>query len=520
MKRNITFAALAAALTCLVSCHKDAVPSDTPASEGYIKQFSLSLFNNAVKSSESASGESTIDEAAVFVYQTNRSTGTETLYKTVYANSGDIDVPLLFNDHIEFTYRFDAYVNMGELQQAPSEVRFSDETSDRFQMHGSLSGISRNDASQATVYLERYAARVVVNSVRLSWKQDSNASQAFTLKRIWLANTAELSEGAAAYNIGGTYTASSMEYFLMSEVNQVIANGTTYNIPHYLYAYGAEGSALVLECDWAGRTMYYHVNCPLQSNSSTIYNFIIHQTGSDEPLGEITDDALTSVGSLAASEWNSITSNNTFGEEKYPGAREIPAYSAMIFRTNNRFYTAAQWREMGLDKSEAVGVAISDGIHALVVHPDKGRAFWDSTTSGLTDFDGMSMHSSEAEAIQDFSGKSNTDALIAAYNAGFLKEASAARIARNTVFANGKKGYLPAAGELRLIRQNWGSEDSDNQNTFYHCMSAIGGATKVNYAWSSTLMSPTKCWYWDADSDSLNSISITTEMDFHIVCTL
>ena len=521
MKRIHFFAASAAAMICLGACNKNLAPAGThETSEDFIKDFSLSLFNDAVKSSTSAAGESTIEEATVFVYQKNGSTDEETLYQTVYTRTGDINVPLLFNNLTEFTYRFDAYANLGELSQKPDDVLFSNETEERFQMHGTLEEVSQEDASEATVQMKRYAARVIVNSVKLNWKNEENASQAFTLKRIWLANTAEISGGEASYNMGGVWSSSQMDGFLSSEVNQVIGHGAKYNIPHYLYGYGAEGSSLVLECEWAGRTMYYHVECPLSANSSSTYNFSIHQTGSDEPFGEITDDALTSVGAIEAADWSSSTSDTWFGEERYPGTSELPAHTAMILRTNNRFYTPEEWIGTGAEQSEAVGVAISDGTHSLVVHPRKGHAVWDSSEGGISKYDGMVLQASASEAARDFAGKKNTEALIAAYNAGTLNDISAVRIAANTVFANGKTGYLPSSGELKLIEDNWGSKESGDQGTFYHCMAAIGGDTDVEYACSSTLMNSLKCWYWHSGYSSLSSTNISGEYNFHVASSL
>ena len=172
MKRIHFFAASAAAMICLGACNKNLAPAGThETSEDFIKDFSLSLFNDAVKSSTSAAGESTIEEATVFVYQKNGSTDEETLYQTVYTRTGDINVPLLFNNLTEFTYRFDAYANLGELSQKPDDVLFSNETEERFQMHGTLEEVSQEDASEATVQMKRYAARVIVNSVKLNWKK-------------------------------------------------------------------------------------------------------------------------------------------------------------------------------------------------------------------------------------------------------------------------------------------------------------------------------------------------------------
>ena len=521
MKRTVTFAAVAAAMIGLVSCSKSVISTEPSSASGdFIRPFSLSLFDGTTRSTAAVAGESTIKEATVFVYQTNGATGEESLYQTVHTRTGDIDVPLLFNGSTKYTYEFDAYVNMGELAQAPSEVLFSREDETNLQMYGVLEGVGQESASQATVYLERYAARVVLSSVKLNWKQSENASQPFTLKRIWLANTAEVAGGEAAYNVGGAFSSNAMEHFLMSEINQVIESGDTYDVPHYLYGYGAEGSALVLECEWAGRTMYYHLDCDLAANSSTSYRLTIYQTGAESPLGEITDDALTSVGTLATSDWNTDELKADFGEERYPGVTELPANKPMILRTNNRLYTYAQWVDLGLDKSEAVGVAVSDGTHSLVVYPKKFKAAVVNDKNEISAIDGISFITEEADAAKDFNGKGNTDAMIAAYEAGTLSDASAAIKARSVVFANGKKGYLPAAGELQLIETNWSYNGSGIKDSFFYCMQLIGGDTKVEFAASSTLNSTMKNWCWQSSFAKLSMVNLSVEQDFHVACEL
>ena len=70
----------------------------------------------------------------------------ESLYQTVHTESGKIDADLLFNSEIEFVYRFEAYVNMGIHDNAPSQVLFSSESEAGFQMHGELEGIDQHSA--------------------------------------------------------------------------------------------------------------------------------------------------------------------------------------------------------------------------------------------------------------------------------------------------------------------------------------------------------------------------------------
>lgn len=516
MGKAIAYAGGLLVAACLASCARTDIPAGKYSGpDEFTKSFSLLLSDGATRSGDPASGESSINEASVFIYQKNCTTGMESLYQTVHTESGKIDADLLFNSEIEFVYRFEAYVNMGIQDKAPSQVLFSSESEAGFQMHGELEGIDQHSASNAVLLLKRYVGRVIIESIRLDWKQAGNSSQDFAVRRIWLANTAEAHGGAPAYNTGGLLSRSDMDNLLVSEMNEKISDGGTCSKNIYLYGYGTEGTAVVLECEWAGRTMYYHIDCDLSPNRSTSMSLSIHQTGSHEPLGAVTDDALTRTGTFAVSEWDEDKASISFGEEMHQGTTELPAETPLILRTNGRLYTSAEWMEMDIDDKEAVGVALSDGIHSLVVHPLKCGASWAETADGkdISSFEGISIASSDAEAVSDFNGKANTDAMLAAVTAGVLSESSAAQKARNTIFANGEEGYLPAAGELAMIRRNWGKAAGVKE-----CMSAIGGDTEVRFPLSSTLKTRDACWTYNTSFLELSTCSLGSFQQMHVVC--
>lgn len=386
-----------------------------------------------------------ISDATVFVYQSVDG-GAESLYRTITTDGASVDVELLFNDSVEYTYRFVAYANMGCLAEAPDRVLFSDESRESFQMHGELSGVDQSASSSATVNMERYVGKVSVNSVSLQWKESVNASQPFTLKRIYLANTAEEYGGAAGYNVGGVLESGTMDALLVSEVDAVIENGGSYSVPRYLYGYGSASSALVLECEWAGQTMYYHLDCALSSNTDSGMTLSIHQTGSDEPLGDITDDALTKAGALEASAWDVNSISKTFATPKAP-------VGASIYGVDGNFYTADEWTASGKQSSEAVGVAVSDGDHSFVIHPTAERpSEWSRNETVAVS--GVVTTTDQAIAEADFAGEANTAAILAAVEAGTIEYAPAAQYAAGITFANGRNGYLPSAGELNLINEN------------------------------------------------------------------
>ena len=485
MKRILQLAASAALLFSGVSCEKAPEAEITQLGGGdFLKSFSLSFDSTPTRSTESAS-EDAINNATIFVYQSVDG-GEEVLFQTAQASDNTAKFALLFNDALQYSYRFEAYANMGTLSEKPSKVLFSNESLDGLQMHGTLANIDQNSAATASVSLERYVGKVAVNSVTLYWKKGSNASSDFILKRIYLANTSEEDGGEATYNVGGALTSSAKDMFLVSEVNQVIDNYETYSIPHYLYGYGAEGSALVLECEWAGNTMYYHLDCPLASNNSVSYDLTIHQTGSLEPLGSITDGALKSVTEfLASTEWEERNNDASFG------ALPQAPIGASIYCVDGEFYTAEEWAASGKPNNEAIGVAVSDGEHSFVIHPTalKSGLKWSSDSHSV---ENAYITESAERAVLDFAGEANTTAILAAIDAGKISDAPAAQYAASIVFAHKKKGYLPAAGELSLM----GLYITDIRA----CMTAIDGKYIGTYAiWTSTQKASNYKWTWEDD---------------------
>ena len=507
MKRRLSFAALSAFLLAgVLSCEESPLPDGITQLGGgnYLKTIPLNLSSAETRSTDGAN-ETDIKNATVFVYQ-NDGSG-EVLYEKLNTTSGSVDAQLYFNDATDFTYRFEAYANMGELESAPAEVRFTGESKSSLQMHGELGGIDSESTSSATISMERYISRVMVSSVSLNWKNAGNAGQPFTLKRIYLANTAQTLGGAAYYNVGGVQTAGDKDALLVSEVDAVIPNKGSYSVPRYLYAYGAEGSALVLECEWAGSVMYYHLDLSLTSNGSTAYTLNIHQTGSDTPLGSLTDDALESVGAMLAADWNEVSNEASFGE--------APAPEVSILGTDGKFYSASSWTASGKSNDEAVGVAVNKNGHSFVIHPtaEQESTAWSSNTS--VQIDGVFITTDRATAESDFAGEANTAAILAAVQAGTIADAPAAQYAAGITFANGKKGYLPSTGELTLCYTVLSDINS--------CMTAIGG-TKFDMAvkpyWSSTQYSTNYAWLWNSGIKDVSYHNKTNTYTVRVVSAL
>lgn len=108
----------------------------------------------------------------------------------------------------------------------------------------------------------------------------------------------------------------------------------------------------------------------------------------------------------------------------------------------------------------------------------------------------------DVTAKTDYQGRKNTDAIIAQLGASTQY---AAIYCRNYTFKNGKKGYLPALGELYEAYLNKSEVDA--------CMSLIGGkalydSSISNYVkWSSTQYDKYDAWELDwNDGNVLNLI--------------
>jgi hypothetical protein len=118
-----------------------------------------------------------------------------------------------------------------------------------------------------------------------------------------------------------------------------------------------------------------------------------------------------------------------------------------------------------------------------------------------TDISTLTDYTNEANAATDFGGVNNTSKIIAAIgnsNDGYRDGTAAGDCAAYT-FPNGKTGYLGAAGEWEVARQN--KEDLNSALTL------IGGTTmKEGYYWTSTEYSSNRAWdqYFDSYSNLRN----------------
>ena len=465
-----------------------------PSHGDFMKTISVDLGGSTrTRAASALSGEAAIEDATLFVWQHNGKTDETILYEKTYGEASTFEFNLLFSDQTDFTYTINAWANMGELSEEPEdgEVLFSGEESTGLQMKGSKSGIDQSSAASVTIDMKRYVGKITVSEVALEWTNKQNALQEFTLKSIYVANAGDKAEGAVAtYNVDGAYVSSAMDAMLYSPVSSVIADGAKYDTPQMMYAYGSGTTELVLECDLGGQTMYYHVPYEPEANTHRAFKLTVRQAGAETPLGELPEEAIeVNVTTLNVLGFEDSEQGVDFGEVPTP----VAPVGASIYGVDGKFYSADEWTAAGKSNLDAVGVAVSNGEHSFVIHPTAERSpmAW-SNTLGVQ-IDGVFTTTDRATAESDFAGESNTAAILAAVQAGTIADAPAAVDAARVIFANGKKGYLPSAGELTLAYTVLSDINS--------CITALHG-TKFDMAeksyMSSTQYSPNLAWQWDS----------------------
>lgn len=180
---------------------------------------------------------------------------------------------------------------------------------------------------------------------------------------------------------------------------------------------------------------------------------------------------------------------------------------ARIQHVDGTLYTAEEWlaaKSAGtVTNADANGVAVLYSKYAVcphVIHPKYSTDCpkWSSNTS--VEVPDLPNTLDKATAQLDVNGKANTEAILAAVIAGAIEDAPAAQYCADVTFANGQKGYLPAAGEL----QAW----YDNKTAVNACMNAIwGSSVDSKNSWSSTQLSAKYAWDWSKDGHSLGNNS-------------
>ena len=139
--------------------------------------------------------------------------------------------------------------------------------------------------------------------------------------------------------------------------------------------------------------------------------------------------------------------------------------------TTGKLWTSSAWDGSATPNGVAV---LTDACEFVIALSEKSSIPIDS--EGYSSSMNLTMYSSISTAIKNYSGSSNTTAMVSAYG---NTTSEAAGYCRGFTFPNGKKGYLGSAGEWQAAY--------DNKSAIATCMSKAGGtALGSHYYWSST----------------------------------
>ena len=151
----------------------------------------------------------------------------------------------------------------------------------------------------------------------------------------------------------------------------------------------------------------------------------------------------------------------------------------LIQHVDGSLYTTDEWTAKGFASADANGVAVSAEECAFVIAKDNvGNHMWASSTSTLIK-DAL-VTEDETTAISDYKGENNTKLMLATDTSG------AGYSCANYSFPNGKKGYLPALGELKVA--------NNNMSEINVAMAMISGTALNGTYWSSTQSKETYAW--------------------------
>ncbi len=156
-----------------------------------------------------------------------------------------------------------------------------------------------------------------------------------------------------------------------------------------------------------------------------------------------------------------------------------------------------KWASLQRSGEIADGVVIVEGGKVLVVAPteaDSAGILWSfAAVSG-----GATTTSDRVTAMNDWNGRANTTAIIAASSSPAVTNTAAyapgfcnlySRVNANGYGLTAGKWWLPSAGEMMMIYAN--------MTKINYCLSLISGATQLleNWYWTSTECSASIAWH-------------------------
>jgi hypothetical protein len=203
------------------------------------------------------------------------------------------------------------------------------------------------------------------------------------------------------------------------------------------------------------------------------------------------------------------SSLNEIGEVKMGGASGgggLDAIGVFIYDIDGKLTAPEDWDSANNDK--AVGVYVGTDTHRFVVTKKRAsNIVWGGygiLVNNIVTTDDRDI------AILDFEGEKNTNEIVSQLQ-GISDEkgtigAPTCEYCTNIIFHNGKRGYLPALGELVMCYNNFDSIQS--------AMIKCGGGEFLTWYSSSTQVDNTKVWF--VFKSSLNNLVVVTILKFFI----
>lgn len=167
----------------------------------------------------------------------------------------------------------------------------------------------------------------------------------------------------------------------------------------------------------------------------------------------------------------------------------IAAYDGGV----RKYYSLDEWNALAT-KPTALGVYVFTEQSQFIIHGTLNTSVkWsNNTTVAVPD---VVTTTQNAAALLDFAGAANTQAVLDAVTGGVIEDAPLFTWARGLSFADGSTPYIPAAGELELIRLNLTEINA--------CRAALGQDPIVfegRNVWSSTQYNAGNAWSWNSSS--------------------
>ena len=207
----------------------------------------------------------------------------------------------------------------------------------------------------------------------------------------------------------------------------------------------------------------------------------------------VTPDAIGNI----TSEPQTFTWQGLTHECNFVFAKDAGVY---IQHVNGSLHTEAEWTAGGYANSDANGVAVIGSDNSFVIAKEDASSStlrWGGYGKTVPD---IVTSTSTATAALDYDGVGNTPKIIeylAGTNDGRVDGAPAAEACAAYTFPNGKKGYLPALGELQGAY--------NNKSAVVSAMTLIGGtAIKSSFYWSSTQSSSNRSYLLNWRNGSLD----------------